>query len=142
MREYVLCAAVRGDRVLVFDKVAGPRGARGLNGPGGGVEVGESPQQAASREWSEEVVGLPDIPEAQWRKVGEMGSETEGWLVHVMAARVPAPAFPLLVDDSPATFVDPQKPLPRSRRSGRFAPLYWAEGTADALSAAVKALRQ
>jgi len=57
-----LCFAVRPGRVLLAEKV-GKIGAGCLNGYGGGIEAGESPEEAALRELLEES-GLRGDPRA------------------------------------------------------------------------------
>lgn len=52
LREKVLCFVVRDHQLLVFDHV--PDGGAGVQVVAGGVEAGESPDQAAMRELWEE----------------------------------------------------------------------------------------
>ncbi len=59
----VLLFVFRGEEVLLIHKKRG-LGAGKINGPGGRIELGETPAQAAIRETREEV-GL-DIPSVDW----------------------------------------------------------------------------
>ncbi|MCY1702297.1 NUDIX hydrolase [Deinococcus sp. SL84] len=52
LREKVVCFVVQGQKLLVFDHL--PDGGAGVQVPAGGVEAGESPAAAASRELREE----------------------------------------------------------------------------------------
>lgn len=54
MKEYVLCYVQRGNSVLVVEKVKPAWQAGRYNLPGGSIEPGETPQQAAERELQEE----------------------------------------------------------------------------------------
>ena len=54
MQEATICYPVDGDRVLLIHKKRGV-GSGNYNGPGGKVEAGETPRQAARREVREEV---------------------------------------------------------------------------------------
>lgn len=52
LRETVVCFVVRGEHLLVLDHV--PDDGAGVQLPGGGIEPGEAPQDAAIREvWEE-----------------------------------------------------------------------------------------
>lgn len=57
----VLCFVFDGDRVLLIEKLRG-LGKGKVNGPGGRVESGETPQMAAIRETQEEVGITPIEP--------------------------------------------------------------------------------
>jgi 8-oxo-dGTP pyrophosphatase MutT (NUDIX family) len=54
-REVALCVFRRADRILVSEGVDRVDGEVFLRPPGGGIEVGESPQQAVVREIEEEL---------------------------------------------------------------------------------------
>ena len=54
----VLCFVFRGDEVLLIEKLRG-LGAGKVNAPGGKLEAGETPEQAAVRELQEEVSVTP-----------------------------------------------------------------------------------
>lgn len=55
----VLCFVFRGEEVLLIEKLRG-LGAGKVNGPGGRLEDGETPEQAAVRELQEEISVTPD----------------------------------------------------------------------------------
>ena len=65
--EYVVCVAFDGpqDFVALIRKSRPEWQAGRLNGPGGKVKAGETPQEAAAREFHEEVGPL--IPPHKWR---------------------------------------------------------------------------
>lgn len=54
----VLCFVFRGHEVLLIEKLRG-LGAGKVNGPGGRVEAGETPEEAAVRELQEEISVTP-----------------------------------------------------------------------------------
>lgn len=54
----VLCFVFRKDEVLLIEKLRG-LGAGKVNGPGGRIEAGETPEQAAIRELQEEISVTP-----------------------------------------------------------------------------------
>jgi 8-oxo-dGTP diphosphatase len=54
----VLCFVFRGEEVLLIEKLRG-LGAGKVNGPGGRLEPGETPEQAAVRELQEELCITP-----------------------------------------------------------------------------------
>lgn len=106
MKRYVVCLGVCDGRALTHMKTTGPHGSRGLNGPGGEVMEGESPEDAASREWREEVRGSTQVGR-RWRMVGHTNGP--GWEVYFMWCAVTFDPVALLVDGSPATFLDPNR---------------------------------
>jgi 8-oxo-dGTP diphosphatase len=54
----VLCFVVKGDSLLLIEKLRG-LGAGKVNAPGGRLEPGETPEEAAVRELQEEVSVTP-----------------------------------------------------------------------------------
>lgn len=84
MQPATLCYLVRGDEILLIRKKRG-LGEGKLVGPGGKVEDGETPREAAVREVEEEVRLFVETP----TKVGEFefvfGEESE-MFVHVFRA--------------------------------------------------------
>lgn len=84
MQEATLCFPVDDGDVLLIEKKRGV-GSGKYNGPGGKVESGESPAEAAKREVREEV--RADVPRVS--KVGELAFEMDGdpfMFVHVYRA--------------------------------------------------------
>lgn len=82
--EATLLFVVRRERVLLIHKKRG-LGAGKLNAAGGKVDAGESPLEAAIREFEEEVRARPVDP----RKVGELAFhvlEGDSILIHVFRA--------------------------------------------------------
>lgn len=74
----VLCFVLDAQRVLLINKLTG-LGAGKVNAPGGRIEQGESPLQAAIRETREEVHVSP----GQLREVGELFFQfTDGYRLH------------------------------------------------------------
>lgn len=84
VQEATLCFPVDGDRVLLIEKKRGV-GSGLFNGPGGKVEAGETPLEAARREVREEIrTTVPSI-----RKMGALEFEMGGdpfMFVHVFRA--------------------------------------------------------
>lgn len=84
MQEATLCFPVSNGSVLLIEKKRGV-GAGLYNGPGGKVEPGETPREAARREVREEVQArVPSIT-----KLGELAFEMDGdpfMFVHVYRA--------------------------------------------------------
>lgn len=79
----VLCFIVRQNKVLLILKKRG-LGHGKINAPGGKIELGESPLQAAIRETQEEVGLTPCDP----RAVGELFFQfTDGFSVHCVVFR-------------------------------------------------------
>lgn len=75
----VLCFLLRNDEVLLIHKKRGLGGGK-INGPGGRLEAGESPLEAAVRETQEEVGMTPLSPEPR----GELSFVfTDGYGLHV-----------------------------------------------------------
>ena len=102
---FVVCIGVHHSCVLAYKKRRGPWGALGWNGPGGTIAPGETPELAATREWTEEVSGLPTIYPGEWTTVGVM--QIGACEVRFMAAPTSRPSKTLIVDGEPATFLDP-----------------------------------
>ena len=74
-----LCFVVRGGQILLIHKKRG-LGAGKINGPGGRLEPGETPEQGAIRETQEEV-GVTPLELAQ---IGELYFEfIDGYKLHV-----------------------------------------------------------
>jgi 8-oxo-dGTP diphosphatase len=77
----VLCFVFRNNEVLLIEKLRG-LGAGKVNGPGGRLEAGETPEQAAVRELQEEVSVTPQ----KLSKLGRLcfafthGYNLEGWV--------------------------------------------------------------
>lgn len=93
--EYVLGVVVDTDwkHILVIDKKRPAWQSGLLNGPGGGVNEGETPEHAMSRECFEETnLGIPDM---QWVKVGKQGREAmipyqdHSYLMHIFVVEIP-----------------------------------------------------
>ncbi|MFB6268228.1 MAG: 8-oxo-dGTP diphosphatase [Halodesulfurarchaeum sp.] len=84
MQEATLCFPVEDGAVLLIEKKRG-LGAGKLNGPGGKLEGGETPAEAARREVREEIrTGVPEVT-----KLGELAFEMGGeplMFVHVFRA--------------------------------------------------------
>jgi 8-oxo-dGTP diphosphatase len=82
--EATLLYVVRDGRLLLIHKKRG-LGAGKLNGPGGKVDEGETPQEAAVREFEEELAARPVDPE----RVGEVAFDVLGGVsirIHVFLA--------------------------------------------------------
>jgi 8-oxo-dGTP pyrophosphatase MutT (NUDIX family) len=78
MKEYVLCYVESEGSILLIEKLK-PDWQKGkINLPGGSIELGETPKNAAARELYEEANILSYHVEA----VGVL--EGQGWKVHVM----------------------------------------------------------
>jgi 8-oxo-dGTP diphosphatase len=74
----VLCFVVRGGRILLIHKKKG-LGAGKVNGPGGRIEPGETPAEAAVRETQEEVGVTP----SGLRGAGELSFQfMDGYALH------------------------------------------------------------
>jgi 8-oxo-dGTP diphosphatase len=77
----VLCFVFRGSEVLLIEKLRG-LGAGKVNGPGGRLEPGETPEQAAIRELQEEISVTPQ----KLSKLGKLrfafvtGYHLEAWV--------------------------------------------------------------
>ncbi len=75
---------IRGDEILLIEKKRG-LGAGKINGPGGKIDPGETPLQAAIRETQEELMITPHSP----RKLGELWfsmSDCPDILCHIFRA--------------------------------------------------------
>ena len=82
----VLLFVIRGGEALLIRKKRG-LGAGKINAPGGRIEPGESPEEAAIRETREEVCIMPEAP----RRRGHLRFQfTDGYSVecHVLSADV------------------------------------------------------
>lgn len=102
---YVVCLGICGDKVFAHMKDTGPETAHGWNGPGGHVGEGESLEQAASREWEEEVSGHRKlhVPPSAWRRA--FVYEGDGYRLWFLAAEIPMVTGPLTIDDLKAWYV-------------------------------------
>ncbi len=79
----VLCFIFRGNELLLIHKKRGLGGGK-INAPGGKIEPGESPREAAIRETQEEVGLTPLDP----RPLGELSFQfTDGYSVHCIVFR-------------------------------------------------------
>ena len=85
MQEATLCFPVTDEQILLIEKKRGV-GAGLYNGPGGKVEPGEQPGEAARREVREEIgTAVPDLA-----KYGELSFEMGGDpFMHVHVYRAP-----------------------------------------------------
>lgn len=89
MTEYVLCFVKKGDSILFVQKMK-PKWQKGrFNLPGGKIEPGENPKQAAYRELFEET----NLRASALRVCGKMtGGSSEfhgdGWAVYVVCCEV------------------------------------------------------
>ena len=79
----VLCFVVTGGRVLLIRKLRG-LGAGKINGPGGKIEAGETPEAAALRETEEEIGARP----TGLREAGRLWFRfADGLRIHVVVFR-------------------------------------------------------
>lgn len=83
MTEYVLCFVNKGDKILFIQKAKPKWQAGRFNLPGGKIETGENPHQAAYRELFEET----NLRAKYIRHCGIIHGD--GWLVNVMRCSVP-----------------------------------------------------
>lgn len=110
MIRYVVCLGICAGRVLAHFKENGPPSACGWNGPGGGIREGETPEQAAAREWNEEVTGWTSALQSDdFHEVGreEYGNAEGGAEVVYLATVVSWPPYPPGVDGCSAILASP-----------------------------------
>lgn len=84
--EYVVCLAFDGDFVVLIKKNRPAWQAGRFNGPGGKIEAGESPAQAAAREFEEET-GARIAPD-RWRHFATLRL-ADGGAVHFLTVSRP-----------------------------------------------------
>lgn len=84
LREFVLgYALTHSGHVMMMRKNDGDPSGAGLNGVGGNIEPGETPEQAMNREWEEESGRHAPDGGDRFRCVGQFGGR--GFRVHVFA---------------------------------------------------------
>ena len=106
-----LLFVVHADRILLIEKKRG-LGAGKINGPGGRIEPGESPRQAAVREVQEEVGVTPEgISES-----GELSFQfLDGYGLHVVVFRAEGASGQVIETDEAVPLWTPLDGIPYHR---------------------------
>ena len=85
MQDAVLCIITKGNKILLMEKLRG-FGKGLISAPGGKIDKGETPEQAAIREVKEEV--NVDVSNLKYHgNIEFYSSNSKEWIVHVFSTK-------------------------------------------------------